>query len=64
MTKTPGEKPNIKKFKTFYFDKKNWRPPSYQTIMEYMGWTSKGSVHKTLKKLKLLKVDYQEGKGK
>jgi len=43
---------NQLKLKKFLIDKRNWRPPSYRQIMEHMGWASKNSVAKALKKLK------------
>lgn len=44
-----------KKLIEFYQDKKNWRPPSYSTIMKHMGWKSKNYVLKALQKNGLVK---------
>lgn len=40
------------KLKEFLGDIENWRLPSYTQIMRHMGWKSKNSAAKALKKLK------------
>lgn len=39
------------KLKIFYEDKANWRPPSLQTVANFMGWKSKISASNALKKI-------------
>lgn len=55
MKKKQGDIKNkikMARLKEFLNDYKNWRPPSYSSIMKFMGWKSKRSVTMALKKLK------------
>ena len=45
------KKVDYKKLKAFYEDKMHWRPPSLSSVARHMGWRSKGSAAKALKKL-------------
>ena len=46
-----------KKFKNFYEDRKNWRPPSYTQIMKFMNWKSKNSASQAIKQYEKTKEE-------
>jgi hypothetical protein len=45
----------LKRFSAFYYDPKNWRPPTLSQVVKFLGVKSKKTAWYWVKKLKAIK---------